>query len=110
MMGNNGELHVVELGAHDERLMLNEYKGKVAIIICREGTDGRNYFRMAYPKTKNGHGETAIPLGVNLGAPKQAIAILEQFLAVLKPSAGKGAGKRPEPPRGREPGDDDIPY
>ena len=107
MSDNNGELHVVELGQHDERLMLNEYKGRIAILVCREGRDGRNFFRMAYPKTKDGHGETAIPLGVTLGQPKQAIGILEQFTAVLKAKYGQGQGA---PPGRREPGDDDIPY
>ncbi len=84
MAGSGNELYVVELGEHDERLMLNEYKGRVSVLVCREGDDGRNYFRMAYPKIKGGHGQTAIPMGVRLGSPKQAIGILEQFLAALK--------------------------
>jgi hypothetical protein len=84
MAGENGDIMVLEVGSHDERIMLNEYKGIISLIICREGADGKNYFRMAFPKTKSGPSNTAIPLGVRLGARKQAIGIMKQFIKALE--------------------------
>jgi hypothetical protein len=84
MPGENSDLMVLEVGSHDERIMLNEYKGIISLITCREGTDGKNYFRMAYPKHKDGAGKVAIPLGVRLGARKQAIGIMKQFIKALE--------------------------
>jgi hypothetical protein len=89
MPGPNGELYVVELGHHNENLMLNEFKGNISLIVCTQGQDGRNYFRMAYPKNKHGQQETAIPIGVKLGNKDQAIRILTQFITVLRGQGGQ---------------------
>lgn len=88
MPGDNGEIMVLELGAHNELLMLNEYKGRISMIVCQRGTDGKNYFRMCYPKKKDGAGDVAIPQGIRLGARKQAIGILKQFTLALEKMEG----------------------
>ena len=77
-------LHTIELGHHDEGLMMTDYGGRIGIYVFKEGRDGQKWMRFCFPSTKDGASDQKIPLGLTLGDRKNTIGILEQFLHVLK--------------------------
>lgn len=81
-------LHEVEIGAYDEALVLNLYRGKLYIVASRRNSGGEMRFRMAFPKIKDGAADKAIPIQVCLGQPKQAVGILRQFLDKIQRNGG----------------------
>lgn len=88
-MGNGTtQLHTVELGDRQDGLMLAEYNGIIQINRYFQGSDGKNYPKMCYPKTKAGPSEKVLPMGINLGKPVDAVRLLTQFLHVLKRANG----------------------
>lgn len=88
MKDESRALHEVEIGAYDETLVLNLYRGKLYIVSGRRNAGGDTRFRMAYPKLKDGMAERAVPIQVCLGQPKQAVGILKQFLGKIERENG----------------------
>lgn len=92
----------IQIGQYNDGVMLNHYKGEVSLVAAQEGKDGKTYMQFAFPKdnkTKEPK-ETAVPMGVRLGKPEQAIGILKQFIAALDGSKQQS----------QLPVDDDIPF
>jgi hypothetical protein len=77
-------LHTVELGHHNEGLMMTDYGGRIGIYSFNEGRDGKQWLSFCFPIGRDGKSDIKLPRGITLGERKQAVAILEQFLHVLK--------------------------
>jgi|GEM_PF-5378421 len=78
------ELHTILLGGSNDGVMMTDYGGKIGLFRYNESTQGKNFLRMCYPKTRNGASDKQLPMGVDLGDKAAAINALEQFLLVLR--------------------------
>jgi hypothetical protein len=100
---------VIRIGDRNEVLILNEYNGRISIISGYEGSDGKHYFNMVFPrdgKTKEPR-PTAIPQKVTLGDSMQAYKILSQFATALSKKAAYSKPNNDQIPG--KPDDDDLP-
>jgi hypothetical protein len=86
-------------------VILEEYKGEIALVATREGNDGKHYKQYAtYQMGKDKHAEKDWPVRVSLGNTATAIATLRMLLAEL------GGKDEPGPGRQEPPIPDDIPF
>ncbi len=90
-------------------VILDEYKGEIALILTREGSDGKHYKQYAtYQMGKDKHAEKDWPVRVLLGDKQTAIKVLRALLAELtgQEDVADHSDNVPDP-GGR---DDDYPF
>ena len=78
----------ISIGDRNQVVILNEYNGQISIISGYEGSDGKNYFNMVFPRdnrTKEAR-DKAIPQKVTLGDKDAAVRMLRQFIQALQPA------------------------
>jgi len=69
---------------YNEGISIEEYKGEYALVLAREGNDGKVWKKWVFPQGKDRQPiAKSIPLGVKLGDKENAIAMLKAILAYL---------------------------
>lgn len=83
--------------AYHEGIMIDKYRGTWSIIAARKSKNDKVYMMWGYPQKGKEREplERAVPWGVKLGNRKQAIAILERFLDVVKQGKSQNGEQPP---------------